>query len=302
MKKISKPTLTMMKGLPASGKSTAAEEMVVCLERTARVNKDKIREMVACMAKGEKKRRDWSWERQFQEIELQAARVLLNDGFNVVVDDTNLKPKHEEMWKKLAYECKANFKVESFLHVPIETCCERDAKRAEPVGRGVIYGLASFAGLVESANEKVTLDCEYVVCDLDGTLSNPEKRLHHIQNGNADWDKFFEEMVYDTPYDHVVSLLVDTYAGKPVVIVTGRPEPYRILCSQWLDYYEIKYHSILMRKANDKRSDVEVKQEILDNFLDKSKIVAVIDDRPSVLRMWRGNGLYTVDVGSGIEF
>jgi predicted kinase len=296
-KKIQKPTLTMLKGLPASGKSTYAEEMVILEERTARVNKDKIREMCACMAKSDKKRRDWAWEEQFQEAEFAVAKIFLLDGFNVVVDDTNLKPYHEEAWKAVAYSCKANFVVKSFLDVPVETCCERDALRAEPVGRGVIYGLASMGGLIKSANEKVTLEGKFVVVDMDGTLSNPEKRLHYIQNGNANWEKFFEEMVYDEVNDGVRGIIEHTYAGLPVVVVTGRPEPYRILCSQWLDFHDIKYHSILMRKAEDKRPDDIVKQEILDEFLPKDQIEVVIDDRASVLRMWRNNGLRIINVG-----
>lgn len=301
-KKDRKPRLVILRGLPASGKSTYAEELVILEERTARVNKDKIREMAACMTKSDKKRRDWSWERQFQEIEFQAARIFLRDGFNVVVDDTNLKDSMIEKWKELARDEHADFEVKSFLDVPIEECIKRDAQRPEPVGKAVIYGLAASAGLIESANEKVELSKPYIVVDLDGTLCDCEHRVHLVKGNQPDWNAFFEAMVYDTPREHVVDMVRTTYEGYPVVIVTGRPEPYRILCSQWLDYYDIKYHSLLMRRPNDRRPDTEVKQEILDKYLDKSKIKAWIDDRPSVIRQIASNGIPIVGVGTGEDF
>jgi hypothetical protein len=58
-----------------------------------------------------------------------------------------------------------------------------------------------------------------------------------------------------------------------------------------------------MRRADDKREDTEVKAQMLDiYFPDKTKIVQVIDDRPSVIRMWQERDLPVLDVGKGIEF
>ena len=58
-----------------------------------------------------------------------------------------------------------------------------------------------------------------------------------------------------------------------------------------------------MRKSGDKRPDTDVKKEILDKyFKDKIKIFTVIDDRPSVIRMWKENKLDVIDVGDGIDF
>ena len=58
-----------------------------------------------------------------------------------------------------------------------------------------------------------------------------------------------------------------------------------------------------MRRGTDKRPDTEVKKQILDTYFpDKSVIHTVIDDRPSVIRMWREQGLKVIDVGEGIEF
>ncbi len=73
---------------------------------------------------------------------------------------------------------------------------------------------------------------------------------------------------------------------------------------QWLDKNYLTFaFTLIMRAANDKRDDTEVKAEMLKtHFPDQSQISMVIDDRPSVIRMWRDLGLTVVDVGKGVEF
>lgn len=297
-----KQTLHMLRGLPASGKSTKARELVAANDTTARVNKDLLREMISYVDKGEKKRRDWNWERAVQDIEIEAARVLLDQGLSVVVDDTNLKDRHEEIWKKVAREFRAEFVVHDLLkEVSVEECARRDSERDVPVGRAVIYGMATYAGLIDSANEAVDLD-RYIVCDLDGTLCDIEHRVHHIKDGKKDWDRFFDAMVYDKLNGHVKSLIVDSYAGTPCVFVTGRPESHRILCVQWLDYYEVPYHSILMRRTNDRRPDWVIKAELIEKYLNPAKIEMWIDDRASVIRTIRAHKIPVTDVGTRQEF
>jgi len=74
------------------------------------------------------------------------------------------------------------------------------------------------------------------------------------------------------------------------------------MTEKWLKKHGITYQAIYMRRADDKRSDTLVKQEILDRYLPKNKIRAVIDDRPSVIKQWKSNGLIVIDVGDGKEF
>ena len=165
-------TVYLLKGLPACGKSTRAEELVVLQENgpTARVNKDSLREMCAFHKRGDRLRSEFSWEKQYQDAALAVGRVFLANGINVVVDDTNLKQFHEDLWRKVAYEFKAKLEIESFLDVPVEECVRRDSLRANPVGKGVIYSLAASVGLIESANLPVDIPEGYVVWDMDGTL------------------------------------------------------------------------------------------------------------------------------------
>ena len=73
---------------------------------------------------------------------------------------------------------------------------------------------------------------------------------------------------------------------------------------KWIDDNFLSFGlSIIMRRDGDTRPDVDVKQQILNIFFpNRSVIHKVIDDRPSVIRMWRKNGLEVDDVGDGREF
>lgn len=103
--------------------------------------------------------------------------------------------------------------------------------------------------------------------------------------------------------------------GKTIIFVSGRPERCRKDTEQWLANHGFalehtapigwsgrSYFALLMRQDADSRPDTEVKQDILDKLLKKSWIHKVIDDRPSVIRMWASNGLSILDVGDGVEF
>jgi predicted kinase len=127
--------LTMTRGLPGAGKSTWAEARV--LERPAgevvRLTKDSLRAMLHA----------GRWQGDRTERQVLAARdglvhVFLGRGVDVIVDDTNLHPRHERRLRQLAQEHEAAFVVQDFTHVPLPTCIERDRQRPRSVGAGVI--------------------------------------------------------------------------------------------------------------------------------------------------------------------
>jgi hypothetical protein len=101
-----------------------------------------------------------------------------------------------------------------------------------------------------------------------------------------------------------VIFVIDYYnKGYDVVFVSARPDDYRKVTEDWLIENDLGFaFTLLMRRANDKRPDVDVKQEILDRYFSKEDIHQVIDDRPAVINMWLRNGLDVTDVGKGIDF
>jgi hypothetical protein len=61
-----------------------------------------------------------------------------------------------------------------------------------------------------------------------------------------------------------------------------------------------------MRNTGDKRSDVIVKKEMYEALVKgQYNVLAVFDDRPKVIRMWKDEGLFVMDCNrqdSRIEF
>lgn len=138
-----------------------------------------------------------------------------------------------------------------------------------------------------------------VLVDIDGTLADVTHRLHHIRGkGKKNWHRFFQAMHKDEPNQIVVDWVKNLAPEYEVVIVSGRPDNYRELTEAWLEEHGIDYSALHMRRAGDRRPDDVVKREIL-HQLGKDRIAFVIDDRASVCRMWRAEGLRTFQVAEG---
>lgn len=273
--------LHILRGLPASGKTTFAKELVRKSGNTVRLNRDDLRAM--CF-EGK-----WSGPREKLIIDMErqmASVALLRRNQNVVIDDTNLG---KDIWQELSQHPDVERVNHDFTDVPISTCIERDRVREKAVGPGVIHRLAASGGLIPFTGKPI------VICDLDGTLADLSHRLHFIQQDPKDYESFFLAQADDPPIrdivEHVQALSVD----HDIVIVSGRPDTYSYLTVRWLETFEVPYVSLLMRRGGDHRPDDMVKEEIL-ALLPKEKVVKVIDDRPRVIRMWLSNGLNVMAV------
>lgn len=282
----------MMKGLPGSGKSTKAKEIIEASGNTVRVNRDLIRKMLHFGK--------WSgWnEDTVVETEQAIARQLLHDEQNVIVDDCNLNPKNEQMWKELARLEEAKFEI-NHIDTSWVDCVSRDEVRQESVGAHVIKGMALQYGLVNPPK------VGWILCDLDGTLCNLDHRLHFVKQEKKDWSGFFEGIPNDAVYAETRDKLLDYQnLGHKIIYVSARPDNYRKETEEWLKRNGCDIHfTLLMRSAQDSRKDVDVKRDILNKyFKDRTTIHAILDDRPSVIRMWREEGLNVIDVGKQIEF
>ena len=140
-----------LRGLPGSGKSTVAREMVTSRPgEVAIVSRDVIREHVLGV------RFLPALEDVVTQIEDGMARTLLASGTSVIVDATNLRAKYLNRWRELAAQCRAEFQV-VWVDTPVEECITRDAKRENPVGEDVIRRMdaARHASQVETTLDAV---------------------------------------------------------------------------------------------------------------------------------------------------
>jgi predicted kinase len=126
--------VTICKGLPASGKSTWAKAQVLGRPNAIkRINKDDLRAML-----------DGSHYDQGNEQFVEAARdylivAALQDGKHVIVDDTNLNPRHESRIRQLVAESGIAAEVEvKVFEVDVEEAIRRDSARAKSVGEFAI--------------------------------------------------------------------------------------------------------------------------------------------------------------------
>lgn len=125
--------LAILRGLPASGKTTWAENWRDS-DYCKRVNKDDLRAMLD----GGK----YSLMNEAFICEAQHAiiRAALQDGYNVVVDDTNINPDKIQELIDIGNEHGAKVQVID-LDESLEVCIQRDAARPRPIGAARIREL-----------------------------------------------------------------------------------------------------------------------------------------------------------------
>tara|TARA_R110002124_G_scaffold126278_4_gene285821 strand:+ start:14874 stop:15209 length:336 start_codon:yes stop_codon:yes gene_type:complete len=106
----------------------------------------------------------------------------------------------------------------------------------------------------------------------------------------------------DKPNGPIVELYKTLWETQhyQLILVSGRSENQRSVTEQWLVWNEIPFDQLLMRSEGDFRPDVEIKREFLEEIRQsKNEILLAVDDRQSVVAMWRENGITCLqcDVG-----
>lgn len=132
--KTQRPTIHFMIGLPGSGKSSKAWEIVQSdvEKNTLRINKDDIRKMM----KGE----DHSWSYEYESAVNAAAKSAgiraLELGFDVVVDDMGFNMYHRKGWMEYADDQNLNL-VSYFVDTDELVCKKRCDHRSKENGNPV---------------------------------------------------------------------------------------------------------------------------------------------------------------------
>ena len=305
--------LLILRGLPASGKSTYAKWWVE-QDRAgrARVNRDLFRQMLddGVYVSG-------VTEGRVIQAEHGAIHALLKRGISVVVDDTNLPrrvvrdlariaaklstPGHEITWT-IADEA---------LDTPLEECIRRDQHRKNQVGEKVIRDMHERYIANGSAFEVIDPDSLWggnnpsvrpyvptmdstlaLICDIDGTVAHRGTR-----------NPFDESRVNeDSPNWPVINLVRMTARdlGAKILFMSGRTEGCWNATAEWLEKYYGPFDGLIMRPEGDSRKDSIVKAELFDTYVrDKYNVAYVFDDRNQVVEMWRSLGLTVMQVADG---
>lgn len=295
------PLVTLTTGLPGSGKSTFARKLVKDTEnRTSRVNMDDIRKML-CLPPTT----NAAEQKVVLDIQDRAILAAVKHGKDVIVDNTHLVPTIPKRIKNL-FHGNVEFAVADFTDVSVEECLLRDLNREDMVGEKVIRNFAKllqkpwrltaeFMNAQEYPIKKLSFDPHNnlaVVFDIDGTLAR-----HH----RSPYD--YSQVSTDSVFDHIKMVARLYYEqGYTVIICSGRPgtETIRKDTIDWLNRHDIRYDELFMRKADDKRNDADVKQQILmEDIVPKYDVEHWFDDRDRVVARLRALGVNVSQVAYG---
>lgn len=295
-------TVYMTKGLPASGKTEWARKKLEELGsgKATRVNKDDLRAMMHT---------GWS---EWNEKEILATRdgiihYALNAGRHVIVDDTNLAPKHLVAVESIAKQHAARVEVVDFTHVPVEECIRRDQNRPNYVGEKVIRKMwKRYISPPLQSPLPIPHDpakCDAIIIDVDGTVA--------LMNGRSPYD--YTKVSTDVRNEPIVRILriIDAYrlasfsGSRPIcfLFVSGRDGSCYDETDQWLCkelFGMFRPFELFMRKPGDTRDDTIIKREIYEKHIKPNyNVLFVMDDRDKVVRMWRDQGLTCLQVADG---
>lgn len=287
-----KNKILVLQGVPASGKSTFARELVSKDNSYVIVSRDAIRE-----SRGEywiPKQEDY-----ISDIEEFEIRSAIKHGLNVVIDATNLNPRTIEKWNSLATELNTDIEFKLFK-ISFEEALKRDKdpSRKRPVGEKTLKRFFKYyfpEMLVDFKDSRIILEPEsekpsIIVCDIDGTVA--------LRNNRSPFD--YSKVSEDT-FDPRMKLLLQNQQ-YPIIFLSGREgtATCRKDTENWLKSNGITYKELIMRKPKDFRPDDIVKKEIYETVLKPQyNIISVFDDRDKVVKMWRDLGILCCQVYYG---
>lgn len=279
-----------MQGLPGSGKSTYAKDLVSKNPgKYKRICKDDLRAMLD----------NSKWSRTNEEFVLnirdEILRQALVEGKDVIIDDTNFEQKHIDRIKDIAKEYaiveKQQINVEvKFIDTPLQECIENDLNRFASVGKDVIVGMW------KKYLKKPQIEVPYIdelprciIVDIDGTLAI------HGDRSPYDWGRVGEDRL-----NGIVYQIVKKYWEVDLILVSGRDSVCREATETWLQFYGVRYKDLFMRPEGNTEKDTIIKERIYREHIEgKYNVLFVLDDRDQVVQMWRDLGLTCLQVANG---
>jgi len=141
------------------------------------------------------------------------------------------------------------------------------------------------------------------IIDIDGTVSRIGNRVELLKRTPKNWDLFYADCFMDEPIDEIIELVKVLSKTYDIVFCTGRRDSVRGITMVWIDKYFgelFNYRNLLMRKSDDKRSDMEVKPELLERHgYTPENVALIIEDRARMVDKWRELGFTCLQCDKG---
>lgn len=276
----------MTKGLPASGKSTWAKEFVQGNKGWIRINNDDLGVMLYGEVFAEGKSTEIDRIRKAM-IEAHVAEGKLN----IIVDNTNLHPKHEEYLSKLiedhntqvtAAQSKNSlyeFEVKDFTSVSVHECIRRNKLRDKKVPDKVIYSMYRQYLQKEQGTQQDEALPKALIVDLDGNVADCNHRNPY------DASRCFD----DHPVKPVVELVKRFAVDHKIFFVSGRDAKSYEVTTKWLiEKAGFDPKTFVLYLKPDKGPDTAFKSDIYDKHIKGKYYVSfVLEDRSKMVELYR---------------
>jgi len=160
-------------------------------------------------------------------------------------------------------------------------------------------------GLILFNKKESVMKSKAIIVDIDGTLANVQEYLGDLQDhqNERQLDKFIDEVADAPPYLWCLNM-INLYHKNDyqIIFVTARNTKYKIQTEEWLNKTLPKdiIYLLYMRERGDLRDDPICKKEIYyKNIEPEFDIEFALDDRPSVIQMWREINIPGLQVSEG---
>lgn len=307
----------ILSGISGSGKSTFARQFCTDNPNWLRVNRDNLRRSLLPVSLPEY----WqTWpdndKNRIENLvnELQKTAIIdgLSRGWNILIDNTNLKLSYINEFRKLLTERFDTVEIQyKLIETPVDECIQRDRNRADSVGEAVIQQQAQQLRMLKKKfkfqTEVLTRNPAFqrvqdetlppcILVDIDGTVAD--------KGGRSPFD--WHRVGLDTPRWPIIRLVkAMRAAGYAIVFFSGRNSVCRPETTVWLNehfgWQQGTDYALFMRPEQDNRKDSIIKQELFtQHILGRYCVEFVVDDRQQVVDMWRRVlGLTCVQVDYG---
>jgi hypothetical protein len=269
--------ITLTRGLPASGKSSWAEQTLKIHPNRAdivRIERDLLRDQLFGTRHG------LSVNQEIMITQIQFA--MAGAGFETV----------------------------TFDDVSLDELIQRDMDRENSVGSDVIRmlwtkftknGKIPSVDVTKEMSESLIIRPysnpsdlpEAIIVDIDGTMAKMSGRSPY------EWMRVGE----DEPVQAVIDAVKAAHkSGKRIIVMSGRDSSCKYVTLGWLKKHlgpDMSF-KLFMRTEGDNRKDDLVKYELFnENVRDKYHVKYILDDRDQVIAMWRKLGIAAFQVEYG---
>jgi predicted secreted acid phosphatase len=127
-----------------------------------------------------------------------------------------------------------------------------------------------------------------IILDIDGTLADNRTIIHHLTDGNLDYESYHAASVNIPAHEDVLRIAKQAQMeGLAVIVVTARADRFRNLTYNWLSEHGVPFNELHMRPSTDSREDELIKKDILADLRKRYTIVHAVDDNPMNIALFK---------------